>query len=84
MRAFLAAAALLGLAACAQGPATPSAPGAPPSAPVATYRPVSFQALNGWGADDPSQALPALKRSCERLMRQGDDAPVGPNGLAGR
>jgi membrane-bound lytic murein transglycosylase A len=90
MRAVLAAVALLGLAACAQSPTVPaastapSAAPAPARAPAATFRAVSFQSLTGWTADDPSQALPALKRSCERLMRQGDDAPVGPNGLAGR
>lgn len=90
MRAVIAAVALLGLAACAQGPAVAPAPSATPGAttptppPTVTYRPVDFQSLTGWSADDPSQALPALKRSCERLMRQGDDALVGPNGLAGR
>jgi len=91
MRGFLAAVALLGLAACAQGPSVPPAsppvaqpPSGAPAVPPATFRPVAFQALTGWSADDPSLALPALKRSCERLMRQGDDALVGPNGLAGR
>jgi membrane-bound lytic murein transglycosylase A len=87
MRLVLAAA-LLGLAACAQGPALapakPSISGAPITGPSASFRAVDFRALKGWDADDPSQALPALKRSCERLMRQGDDAIVGPNGIAGR
>lgn len=90
MRRLLAAAALLGLAACAQTQ-TPTQVLAPtsgvsvvPVRPSAVISPASFQDLNGWAADDPAQALPALKRSCERLMRQGDDVAVGPNALAGR
>lgn len=90
MRAFLAAAALLGLAACAQ-----TQTHSPPPAGYSSFgvvlqnrpvviRQVLFQDLNGWGTDDLVQALPAMKRSCERLMRQADDVVVGPNAFAGR
>ncbi len=84
MRGLFVAVALLGLAACAQGPSQAPATPAPSPAAAAMIRPAAFSSLAGWSADDPSQALPALKRSCDRLMRQPDDGAVGPNGLAGR
>lgn len=43
----------------------------------------AFAALPGWGEDDLAEALPALRRTCERLLRVPDDRPVGPGGLAG-
>ena len=44
---------------------------------------VGFDDLPGWAEDSLTEALPALKRSCGRLMSRPDDRPVGPNGLAG-
>jgi membrane-bound lytic murein transglycosylase A len=44
---------------------------------------VGFGDLPGWQDDDVAEALPALKRSCTRLLRRSDDAPVGPDGRAG-
>ena len=43
----------------------------------------SYAELPGWNTDDLSQALPALRRSCARLLGQPDDLPVGPDRLAG-
>src|SRR3954469_20750791 len=64
-------------AAC--GPKEPRTP--PPETLELT--PVAFTALTGWADDDQAAALPALQRSCARLMRQTDERAVGPDGLAG-
>src|SRR4051794_21849203 len=45
--------------------------------------PIAFSALAGWGDDDQAEALPALRRSCGRLLRQSDERPVGPDAVAG-
>ena len=42
-----------------------------------------FDALPGWRADDPTAALPALERSCDKLDSLPADRPVGPDGYAG-
>lgn len=67
-----------GAAPGAAGPAgsTPAVPAPPASAP-------EFAALPGWGADFHAAAVPALRRSCERLLRQPVHYPVGPAGAAG-
>lgn len=77
------------LAACAQQPGKP--PVAPPAAPEAekpaarlTLRPVAFKDLPGWTADRQADALPALLKSCDRLVKQPADRPLGPNGQMGR
>jgi membrane-bound lytic murein transglycosylase A len=44
---------------------------------------VGFADLPGWRDDRVADALPALKRSCDRLLRRDADAPVGPDGRAG-
>jgi membrane-bound lytic murein transglycosylase A len=43
----------------------------------------TFSQLPGWDADSLAEALPALRRSCARLLGQPGDRWVGPNGLAG-
>lgn len=77
------------LAACAQQPGKP--PVAPPAAPEAekpaarlTLRPVAFKDLPGWTADRQAEALPALLKSCEKLVKQPADRPLGANGQLGR
>jgi membrane-bound lytic murein transglycosylase A len=35
-----------------------------------TLKPVSFSALPGWGDDTLAEAVPALQRSCERILRR--------------
>jgi membrane-bound lytic murein transglycosylase A len=39
--------------------------------------------LPGWSADQFSESLVALRRSCDRLGRLPDDTPVGPASVAG-
>lgn len=46
-------------------------------------QPASFSDLPGWQEDDVARALPALRRSCGRLLTQPDERPLGPEGLAG-
>ncbi|WP_421708228.1 murein transglycosylase A [Algihabitans sp.] len=64
--------------------APPEAPsGALPEAPPVLFEPVDFADLPGWTDDAHAEALPAMQRSCERLLRRDDDLAVGPGGLAG-
>lgn len=68
----LALAALLALAACG--------PKAPPEAqkpPALTFLPASFADLPGYNADRVSDALPALARSCARMVARNDRALDG-------
>ncbi len=60
-------------------------PPAPPEAPaVAVYgTPVEGASLPGWSADDVSEALPALLRSCDRVLAQPADRPLKPVELGG-
>ncbi len=69
--AAVALVAALGLAACA----------APKEA--GRIAPTTFAELPGWDADRLDEALPALLRSCGRLMKREDARAVGPEGLAG-
>jgi membrane-bound lytic murein transglycosylase A len=46
-------------------------------------RPTAFSDLPGWSEDAVSQALPALRASCNALDGKPADAPVGPNRMAG-
>ena len=54
-----------------------------------TFEPVEFADLPGWAEDDLTAALPAFQRSCQRLIRLPEDAPLDPKtrsplyGLAG-
>ena len=45
--------------------------------------PASFGDLAGWTSDGVGEALAALKKSCTRRLRFADEAPVGPQGMAG-
>ncbi len=74
----LAALAIVSLAvACAP------APEAPPEDGVLVLSSASFDDLPGWQADDVSAAVPALRRSCPRLIRGDDARPVGPSARFG-
>jgi membrane-bound lytic murein transglycosylase A len=68
------------LVACERPPPKPK-PVAVPERLLLTE--TTFAGLPGWQADPLAETLPALRRSCARLLRQPDDRPVGPNGLAG-
>ncbi|MDZ4737988.1 MAG: murein transglycosylase A [Rhodospirillaceae bacterium] len=85
--------AVLLLAACAGGkpssePVEPVQP-APAPAPTADagdalyLTPATFEQLPGWSEDPMSAALPALLRSCQKLVESPPETPVGPNGFAG-
>lgn len=93
LRGALAAATLFLLASCgtdrteapAPGPAvspTPAAEVAPPA--VLRLAPARFAELPGWSADGQAAALPALRRSCERVTAGDPNRAIGPDGLAGR
>ncbi|HUA56835.1 MAG TPA: murein transglycosylase A [Candidatus Sulfotelmatobacter sp.] len=60
------------------GACAPKPPLAPPPEHLALAS-VDFAVLPGWRADDQSAALPALQKSCGRLLKQADDRPVGPS-----
>lgn len=47
-------------------------------------RAAEFRELPGWESDTLAEALPALRRSCQRLLTQPAERPLGPQGLAGR
>lgn len=88
---FRFAAALAGLAALAiLGGCAGQKAGAPPAAlpPLATTGPLSLEAvewtsLPGWGADRPSEALPAFRASCARIVRLPEGRAMGSDGRAG-
>lgn len=64
----------LSLAACMRAPAPEGA---------ARLTATTFAALPGWGEDRPSEALPALLRSCARFAKRSAEVKVGPEGIAG-
>ena len=76
------------LSACSSGPdlsqGRPSA--APARGPIAsgplTLQPVTFEALPGWQNDGMAEALPALRKSCEKITNQPTHKTLG-EGLAG-
>ena len=68
------------LTACEKAPKKPE-PVKVPEPLVLTE--TSYADLPGWNADTLWQALPALRRSCGRLLGQPDNRPVGPDRLAG-
>ena len=55
----------------------------PPPAPRLTLAAARFADLRGWREDELAAALPALLKSCSALAKLVEDAPVGPNGIAG-
>lgn len=65
---LLAAVLLAGLAACAPKP---------PAAPPLAFRAASFADLPGYAADRIAEALPALSRSCTRMVARGTAALDG-------
>jgi membrane-bound lytic murein transglycosylase A len=65
----------LGLVSCAPPP---------PSAPRLELQPVAFDRLSGWGADDPSTAMLAFRRSCGVLRTRAPIDPMGPEPTFGK
>lgn len=54
-----------------------------PTTAQQTLVPVSFAALPGWAEDRVFEAVPALRKSCEKFGRKPDDRAIGPNGIGG-
>jgi membrane-bound lytic murein transglycosylase A len=63
------------LLACAAEPERPEAPA--PETPDFVLRPIGFEQLPGWAADDPREALSAFGRSCQPLAGQDAAKPMG-------
>ncbi len=86
MRGLLAGGMLaLALASCAPAPKPEPVPTpAPPTGPDrAILRPAAFTDLPGWRDDAVSAALPALRRSCERLAKLPSGRAIGADGQGG-
>ncbi|MBL8672970.1 MAG: murein transglycosylase A [Alphaproteobacteria bacterium] len=74
-QAHLVALAMVALVAgCGEGQKPPPVPSAEAKLQL---RPVSFQLVPGWSQDNQSEALVAFMRSCERLLPQPPDRPIG-------
>jgi len=79
--------ALIGLGSCETPPPPRTVP--TPAQPQAEeihrliLKPASFDDLPGWSLDKWSQMLPALQKSCDRLMILPPDNAVGSDGIAG-
>ncbi|HEX2151525.1 MAG TPA: MltA domain-containing protein [Stellaceae bacterium] len=52
----------------------------PPPEPRLTLAPARFDQISGWGEDRVAAALPALLRSCKKLLARSDDAAVAARG----
>ena len=72
----------LGLLACAAEPERPEA-STPEPIPHFELRPIAFEQLPGWRADDPREALSAFRRSCQPLARGDAATPMGTLPLFG-
>lgn len=80
---------LLALGACATRTPQPSS-SLPPSGGYDSSQPerlnltpVAFSQLPGWNEDNQAQVLPALRRSCDRILKLPPDRAVGSDGLGG-
>lgn len=74
------------LAGCAtHAPAPSAAPQAPPVAvpDQLVLSPVDYELLPGWRNDLHAQAIPVLRRSCERLALLPPGQPIGSDGRGG-
>jgi membrane-bound lytic murein transglycosylase A len=48
-----------------------------------TLAPAGFDQLPGWRDDRQAEALAAFQHSCERIAHERDEAPLGPDAIAG-
>ena len=53
------------------------------TAPDLELNATGFDALNGWAASDPANALEAFRRSCVAIQAKAADAPLGLSAYAG-
>lgn len=80
---LLAALLLAGCASKAPSPPPAVSPAGPPPPDQLSYVPVSFAQLPGWNSDRLAEAIPALRKSCDRLMQLPTGQAVGANGAGG-
>lgn len=71
------------LAGCARQAPPPSITAPPPAPDHFALIPATFQQLPGWRDDRLSEAIPALRRTCDRMMQLPGDRAIGNDGLAG-
>lgn len=64
---------------CAEAP-KPTVPSGPPHL---VLTPAQFADLPGWSSDRVSEALVALNRTCQRLVKLPEDTSIGPTGSGG-
>lgn len=66
-----------------QPPPLPTMPPAPSAPDQFGLIPAQFTDLPGWRDDTAAAVLPALNRTCDRLLKQPNDKSVGQNGMGG-
>ncbi len=54
-----------------------------PVEPTLVLRKVSYSELPGWELDKVSDAVPALRKSCKRMMKRKDGASIGRSKVGG-
>ncbi len=54
-----------------------------PESKGAVFTPVGYESLPGWTEDRHSEAIPALLRSCDPMMRASSDKPLGASATSG-
>lgn len=78
---------LLLFGACSTGPELRQGTPAPAAGPAGEERlilaPVGFAELPGWRDDAVAQALPAMRRSCDKITRMPSSQTIGGDGLGG-
>ncbi len=72
---------LAALAACA--PAVPPPSPSPPAVDRLVLAPREFGALAGWSEDAAAAVLPALLKSCDRIVKLPVDRSIGFDGIGG-
>lgn len=84
MRSWLWLLAALAVAGCSSAPVRqPPPPPVPTLPPHQDLRPMSFGDLPGWQSDAPGAVLPALLRTCDRLLKLPQDKSIGNDGVGG-
>jgi membrane-bound lytic murein transglycosylase A len=63
--------------------APPPAAGQPSAPDRLVLEPVGFSALPDWGTDRLAEVVPALTRSCQRVLSLPTDRAVGESGIGG-
>ena len=71
------------LASCRTETPPPPSPAAPPPPDRLSYVRVSFEQLPGWDSDRLAEAMPALRKSCDRLTQLPLNQAIGSDGAGG-